>query len=504
MWIVRLALRRPYTFTVVALLILILGTLSALRMAKDIFPPIDIPVVSVIWQYTGLTPDEMEKRMVLLSERGMTTTVNDIEHIESQSLLGVGVIKVFFYPGTSIASAVAQITAVCQTSLRTMPPGTVPPLIIRYSVDNVPILQLGVSSSKYSEQALFDYTANFARVQLATVQGAAMPYPYGGKIRQVEVDLDPQALQANGLTPADVSAAINAENLILPSGTVKLGGREYGVLLNNSPRLVADLGNLPIRRTNGATIYIRDVAQVRDGSPPQTNIVRQNGRRGVLLRVFKNGESSTLDVIRRLKAAMPRVRAILPPEINFVPQLDQSIFVRSALNGVVREAILAAVLTAAMILLFLGTWRNTLVVVISIPLSIFCSIACLASCGQTINAMTLGGLALAVGMLVDDATVTIENIERNLGMGKSLLKGILDGAQQIAVPAFVSTLCICIVFVPIFFLSGVTKYLFSPLALAVIFAMLASYFLSRTVVPTSATGSRSCGPISARRTAFAP
>ena len=484
MWIVRLALRRPYTFTVVALLILILGTLSALRMAKDIFPPIDIPVVSVIWQYTGLTPDEMEKRMVLLSERGMTTTVNDIEHIESQSLLGVGVIKVFFYPGTSIASAVAQITAVCQTSLRTMPPGTVPPLIIRYSVDNVPILQLGVSSSKYSEQALFDYTANFARVQLATVQGAAMPYPYGGKIRQVEVDLDPQALQANGLTPADVSAAINAENLILPSGTVKIGGREYGVLLNNSPRLVADLGNLPIRRTNGATIYIRDVAQVRDGSPPQTNIVRQNGRRGVLLSVFKNGESSTLDVIRRLKAAMPRVRAILPPEINFVPQLDQSIFVRSALNGVVREAILAAVLTAAMILLFLGTWRNTLVVVISIPLSIFCSIACLASCGQTINAMTLGGLALAVGMLVDDATVTIENIERNLGMGKSLLQGVLDGAQQIAVPAFVSTLCICIVFVPIFFLSGVTKYLFSPLALAVIFAMLASYFLSRTVVPT--------------------
>jgi CzcA family heavy metal efflux pump len=484
MWIVRLALRRPYTFTVVALLILILGTLSALRMAKDIFPPIDIPVVSVIWQYTGLTPDEMEKRMVLLSERGMTTTVNDIEHIESQSLLGVGVIKVFFYPGTSIASAVAQITAVCQTSLRTMPPGTVPPLIIRYSVDNVPILQLGVSSSKYSEQALFDYTANFARVQLATVQGAAMPYPYGGKIRQVEVDLDPQALQANGLTPADVSAAINAENLILPSGTVKIGGREYGVLLNNSPRLVADLGNLPIRRTNGATIYIRDVAQVRDGSPPQTNIVRQNGRRGVLLSVFKNGESSTLDVIRRLKAAMPRVRAILPPEINFVPQLDQSIFVRAALNGVVREAILAALLTATMILLFLGTWRNTLVVVISIPLSIFCSIACLASCGQTINAMTLGGLALAVGMLVDDATVTIENIERNLGMGKPLLQGVLDGAQQIAVPAFVSTLCICIVFVPIFFLSGVTKYLFSPLALAVIFAMLASYFLSRTVVPT--------------------
>ncbi len=484
MWIVRLALRRPYTFTVVALLILIMGALSALRMAKDIFPPIDIPVVSIIWQYTGLTPDEMEKRMVLLSERGMTTTVNDIEHIESQSLLGVGVIKVFFYPGTNMGSAVAQITAVSQSSLRQMPPGTTPPLIIRYSVDNVPILQLGVSSTKYSEQALFDYTANFARVQLATVQGASMPNPYGGKIRQVEVDLNPQALQANGLTPADVSAAITAQNLTLPSGTVKIGDREYGVLLNNSPGLVSDLGNLPIKRTNGATIYIRDVAQVRDGSPPQTNIVRQNGRRGVLLSVLKNGGASTLDVISHLKAALPRVRAILPPEINFVPQLDQSIFVRAALYGVVREAALAALLTAAMILLFLGTWRNTLVVVLSIPLSIFCSITCLAACGQTINAMTLGGLALAVGMLVDDATVTIENIERNLGMRKSLLQGILDGAQQIAVPAFVSTLCICIVFVPIFFLSGVTKYLFSPLALAVIFAMLASYFLSRTVVPT--------------------
>jgi len=484
MWIVRLALRRPYTFTVVALLILIMGALSALRMAKDIFPPIDIPIVSVIWQYTGLTPDEMEKRMILLSERGMTTTVNDIEHIESQSLLGVGVIKVFFYPGTSMGVAVAQITGICQSSLRQMPPGTTPPLIIRYSVDNVPILQLGISSHKYSEQALFDYTANFARVQLATVQGASMPNPYGGKIRQIEVDLDPQALQANGLTPVDVSAAINSQSVTLPSGTVKIGNREYGVLLNNSPGLVADLGDLPIKRTNGATICIRDVAQVRDGSPPQTNIVRQNGRRGVILTVLKNGESSTLDVIRRLKAALPRVQAMLPPEINFVPQLDQSIFVRAALNGVVREAVLAALLTAAMILLFLGTWRNTLVVVISIPLSIFCSIACLASCGQTINAMSLGGLALAVGMLVDDATVTIENIERNLGMGKSLLQGILDGAQQIAVPAFVSTLCICIVFVPIFFLSGVTKYLFSPLAMAVIFAMLASYFLSRTVVPT--------------------
>ena len=484
MWIVRLALRRPYTFTVVALLILILGTLAALRMAKDIFPPIDIPIVSIVWSYSGLTPDEMEKRMTLLSERGLSITVNDIEHIESQSLLGIGVIKIFFYAGTNIDAAVAQVTAISQAAVRQMPPGTTPPLIIRYSAANVPILQLGISSSKYSEQALFDYTANFARVQLATVQGASMPYPYGGKVRQIQIDLDPQALQANGLTPADVSAAINAQSLTLPSGTVKVGTREYGVLLNNSPSLIADIGEIPIKRTNGATLFIRDVAQVRDGNPPQTNIVRQNGHRGLLLSVLKIGDASTLDVIRRLKAALPRVRATLPPEINFLPQLDQSIFVRAALNGVVREAILAALLTAAMILLFLGTWRNTLVVALSIPLSIFCSIACLAACGQTINAMTLGGLALAVGMLVDDATVTIENIERNLSMGKPLLKGILDGAQQIAVPAFVSTLCICIVFVPIFFLTGVTKFLFSPLALAVIFAMLASYFLSRTVVPT--------------------
>ncbi len=484
MWIVRLALRRPYTFTVVAILIVILGVVSALRMAKDIFPPIDIPVVSVIWQYSGLTPDEMNKRMVLLSERSLTTTVNDIEHTESQSLLGVGVIKVFFYPGTNIDAAVAQVTAICQPMIRQMPPGTTPPLIIRYSAANVPIMQLGISSKTLPEQAIFDYTVNFARIQLVTVEGASMPYPFGGKMRQIVVDMNPEALQANGLTPADVSAAVNAQNLILPSGTVKIGDREYGVQLNNSPELVSELGNLPIKVVHGSMIYIRDVAQVRDGFPPQTNIVRQNGHRGVLLSVLKNGSASTLDIIRRLKETLPRVRATMPPEINFVPQLDQSIFVRAALNGVVREAILAALLTALMILLFLGNWRNTLVVALSIPLSIFCSIICLAATGQTLNAMTLGGLALAVGMLVDDATVTIENIERNLAMGKPLLVGILDGAQQIAVPAFVSTLCICIVFVPIFFLTGVTKFLFSPLALAVIFAMLASYFLSRTVAPT--------------------
>jgi CzcA family heavy metal efflux pump len=484
MWIVRLALRRPYTFTVMALLIVILGVFTALRLAKDIFPPIDIPVVSLVWSYTGLTPEEMEQRIVYLSERSMTTTVNDIEHIESQSLLGVGVIKVFFHPGTSIDAAVAQVTAVNQGVVKQMPPGTLPPLIIRYSASNVPILQLGIGSRTIPEQTLFDQALNFIRVPLATVQGASIPLPSGGKVRQIQVDIDPRALQADGLTPYDVSAAVNAQNLTLPSGTVKVGDREYGVRLNNSPDVIADLGNLPVRQAGGTTIYLRDVAQVRDGYAPQTNIIRQDGHRGVLLTIMKTGEASTIDIIERVKAALPRVESTLPPGLRIVPLLDQSIFVRAALDGVVREAVLAALLTAAMILLFLGTWRNTLVVALSIPLSIFCSIICLGIFGQTINAMTLGGLALAVGILVDDATVTIENIERNHALGKSLIQAILDGAEQIAVPAFVSTLCICIVFVPIFFLTGVAKFLFSPLALSVIFAMLASYLLSRTVVPT--------------------
>ena len=484
MWIVRLALRRPYTFTVMALLIVILGVLSAWRMAKDIFPSIDIPVVTVVWSYGGLTPDEMEKRIVFLSERSMTTTVNDIEHIESESLLGVGVIKVFFHPGTSIDAAVAQVTAVSQPVVRQMPPGTTPPLVVRYSATNVPVLQLGIGSPTLSEQTLFDDALNFIRVPLATVEGASMPLPGGGKVSQIDVDLDPRALQANGITPAEVSAAINSQSLTLPSGTVKVGDREYGVRLNNSPDASSELGDLPIKQVRGATIYVRDVAQVRDGFAPQTNIVRQDGHRGVLLTVIKSGAVSTLAVIQQIKDALPRVESTLPPSLKVVPLLDQSIFVRSALVGVVIEAFLAAGLTAAMILLFLGTWRNTLVVVVSIPLSIFCSIICLAAFGQTINAMTLGGLALAVGILVDDATVTIENIERNHAMHKTLLQAILDGAEQIAAPAFVSTLCICIVFVPIFFLTGVAKYLFAPLAMAVIFAMLASYFLSRTVVPT--------------------
>ena len=484
MWIVRLALRRPYTFTVMALLIVILGLLTVSRMAKDIFPSIDIPVVSVLWTYNGLTPEEMEKRIVTISERAMTTTVNDIEHIESQSLAGVGVIKVFFQPRASVDAAVAQVTAINQTILRLMPTGTTPPLVIRYSASNVPILQLGLGSKVLPEQALYDIGLNSVRIQLATVQGASIPLPVGGKVRQIQVDLDPAALLAKGLTPADVSNAINAQNLTLPSGTAKIGDREYGVFLNSSPDTVEGLGNLPIKVVGGSTIYIRDVAQVRDGFATQANIVRQDGNRGALLSILKTGSASTLDIIERIKAVLPRVKTVIPPEMEVRSLFDQSVFVRAALKGVVSEGALAAALTAAMILLFLGTWRNTLIVALSIPLSIFCSILCLAAFGQTINAMTLGGLALAVGILVDDATVTIENIDRNLGLKKSLLQSILDGAEQIAMPAFVSTLCICIVFIPIFFLEGTAKYLFGPLAMSVIFAMLASYLLSRTVVPT--------------------
>jgi multidrug efflux pump subunit AcrB len=484
MWIVRLALRRPYTFTVMAMLIVILGVLSALKMAKDIFPSIDIPVVSVIWQYGGLTPEEMAERIVTVSERAMTTTVNDIEHMESQSFTGVGVIKVYFQPGTSIDAAVAQVTAISQTIIKVLPPGGTPPLIIRFNASNVPILQLGLGSKTLSEQRLYDLGLNFLRVQLAVVQGASVPLPMGGKVREIMVDLDLKALQSRGLTPADVNAALSAQNLTLPSGTAKIGDREYDVILNSSPSVLAELGDLPIKIVNGAMVYIRDVAQVRDGFIPQTNIVRQDGQRGALTTILKSGSASTLDIIDRVKAVLPQIRRSLPPELDLKPEFDQSIFVRAALSGVIKEAVIAALLTAAMILVFLGTWRNTLVVALSIPLSIFCSIICLYIFGQTINAMTLGGLALAVGILVDDATVEIENIDRNLHLKKPLVRAILDGAQQIAVPAFVSTLCICIVFVPIFFLEGTAKFLFGPLAMAVMFAMLASYFLSRTVVPT--------------------
>ncbi len=484
MWIVRLALRRPYTFTVMAILIGLLGVVTIARMATDIFPSIDIPVVSVIWSYSGVAPEEMEKRFVTVCERAMTTTVADIEHIESQSYNGVAVIKVYFHEGAKVEAGVAQITSICQTLLRIMPPGTTPPLIIQYSASNVPILQLGISSKTLSEQQLYDLGLNFIRTQLATVQGAQVPLPYGGKARQVMVDLDPQKLLANGLSASDVSNAINAQNVILPAGTQKLGEREYNVRLNSSPQVLDMLNDLPIKQVNGAMVYIRDVANVRDGFAVQTNIVAQNRIRSALLTVLKSANASTLDIIKRVKDVLPRIQATLPPELDITQLFDQSVFVRAAINGVLKEGVVAACLTALMILLFLGSWRSTLVVAMSIPLSILCSIIILGALGQTLNIMTLGGLALAVGILVDDATVEIENIHRNLGAGKPMVRAILDGAQQIAVPAFVSTLCICIVFVPVFFLSGVARFLFQPLAMAVIFAMLASYFLSRTVVPT--------------------
>jgi len=484
MWIVRLALRRPYTFTVMAILIVLMGIVTITRMATDIFPKIDIPVVSVIWSFPGVAPEEMEKRFVTVTERAMTTTVNDIEHIESQSYNGVSVIKVFFHEGAKVEAGVAQITSITQTLLRILPPGTTPPLILQYSASNVPILQLGLTSKTLSEQQLYDLGLNFIRTQLATVQGAQVPLPYGGKSRQVMVDIDPQQLFGKGLSPADVSNALNAQNVILPAGTQKIGDREYNVRLNSSPELLQALNDLPIKQVNNAMVYIRDVAHVRDGFAVQTNIVAQNRVRSALLTVLKSASASTLDIISRVKAALPRIKATLPPELDITQLFDQSIFVRAAINGVLKEGVIAACLTALMILLFLGSWRSTLVVATSIPLSILCSIIILSALGQTMNLMTLGGLALAVGILVDDATVEIENIHRNLAMKKPMVRAILDGASQIAVPAFVSTLCICIVFVPIFFLSGTARFLFQPLAMAVIFAMLASYFLSRTVVPT--------------------
>ena len=484
MWIVRLALRRPYTFTVMAILIVLMGIVTITRMATDIFPKIDIPVVSVIWSFPGVAPEEMEKRFVTVTERAMTTTVNDIEHIESQSYNGVSVIKVFFHEGAKVEAGVAQVTSICQTLLRIMPPGTTPPLILQYSASNVPILQLGLTSKTLSEQDLYDLGLNFIRTQLATVQGAQVPLPYGGKSRQVMVDIDPQKLFGKGLSPADVSSALNAQNVILPAGTQKIGDREYNVRLNSSPELLQTLNDLPIKQVNNAMVYIRDVAHVRDGFAVQTNIVAQNRVRSALLTVLKSASASTLDIISRVKTALPRIKATLPPELDITQLFDQSIFVRAAINGVLKEGVIAACLTALMILLFLGSWRSTLVVATSIPLSILCSIIILSALGQTMNLMTLGGLALAVGILVDDATVEIENIHRNLAMKKPMVRAILDGASQIAVPAFVSTLCICIVFVPIFFLSGTARFLFQPLAMAVIFAMLASYFLSRTVVPT--------------------
>ncbi len=484
MWIVRLALRRPYTFVVGAIVLLLLTPFVLLRTPTDIFPAINIPVISVVWQYAGLSAQEVEQRIIYNHERSLSATVNDIEHIESNAYNGVGVIKVFLRPGASVDAGVAQITAIAQTILRQLPPGQTPPLIIRYNASTVPILQYAVSSRKLSEQELYDMSQNQIRVGLSTVLGAAVPWPYGGKTRMVSVDLDLVALKSRNLSAQDVVNAISAQNLVLPAGSAKIGATEYDVELNTSPRVLEELNDLPIRTSKGATIFVRDVAQVRDGYAPQQNIVRQDGVRGALLTILKSGSASTLDVVERVKKAMPRIVSTLPPELDVKEFADQSLFVRAAIGGVLKEGLIAASLTALMILLFIGSWRSTIIIAVSIPLSVLASLAALSALGETINLMTLGGLALAVGILVDDATVEIENVHRQMAWGKPLENAILDGAQEIALPAFVSTLCICIVFVPMFFLTGVSQYLFVPLAEAVVFAMLASYVLSRTLIPT--------------------
>jgi multidrug efflux pump subunit AcrB len=486
MWIVRVALARPYTFVVLALLVFIVSPVVILRTPTDVFPNVDIPVVAVAWQFTGLNSEEMEGRITTVFERVLTTTVDNIEHIESTTVNGQSMVKIFFQPRVDLAKANAQVTAVSQTILRQLPASTQPPLVINYSASTVPILQLALSGPDLSEQALNDIGLNFLRTQLVTVPGAAVPYPYGGKQRQVRVDLNPALLQAKGLSPADIVNTLNLQNLVVPSGTAKIGQFEYDVGLNASPRTVAELNDLPIKVVNNAWVYLRDVAHVHDGFAPQTNVVRQDGRRGVLVTVLKAGDASTLDVVGGVRQMLPRVAQTLPPELKIQPLADQSVFVRAAVSGVIREAIIAACLTGAMILLFLGSWRSTLIIAVSIPLSILTSVIALSALGETINLMTLGGLALAVGILVDDATVEIENTNRNLERGLPVREAILEGARQVAVPALVSTLCICIVFLPMFFLGGVARYLFVPLAEAVVFAMLASYFLSRTLVPTLA------------------
>ena len=486
MWIVRLALSRPYTFIVMAIVIVLLRCVVVPRAPPDIFPEINILVIALNWSYDGLQAQEMERRITSGVERGITTLVNDVEHLESQSLNGRAIIKIYFHPGVNVSTALAQVTAISQTFLRFLPSGTTPPLVIIYSASTVPVLQIGLTSDSLSEQQLFDYGNNFIRTQLATVQGAAMPWPYGGKPRLISVDINPAALQAKGLSPVDIVNAVNAQNLILPTGTAKLGTLEYDVELNASPSRVSELNDLPVKTVNGSTIYLRDVAHVRDGFSPQTNVVLANGQRGVLMSVYKTGDASTLAIVDQVKQTLKDYEATRPEGLKVSTFFDQSLFVRAAIQGVLREALIAACLTAIMILLFLGNWKSTLIIAISIPLSILVSILCVSALGESLNIMTLGGLALAVGILVDDATVEIENINRQLAMGKETIQAILDGAQQIAVPAFVSTLCICIVFIPMFFLSGVAKYLFVPLAEAVIFAMLASYMWSRTIVPTLA------------------
>lgn len=486
MWFVAIALSRPYTFIVLALMLLIIGPLAITRTPTDIFPDINIPVVSVVWNYTGLPPDEMGDRITSVFERAVTTTVNDIEHIESESLIGVSVTKLFFHPNTHIELALSQVTAIAQTIIRNLPPGTLPPLILSYKASTVPILQLVLSSATIPEQRLNDLANNFMRSQLATVQGASVPYPYGGKTRQIQVDLNPKAMQTYGVSAQEINTAIGSQNLIIPAGTEKIGDYEYIVKLNGSPIKVEELNDLPISTTPGRVLYIHDVAHVRDGFAPQTNIVRVDGKRAVMMSIEKSGNASTLDIISRIKSLLPQIQAMLPEGITLTQFADQSLFVSSAITGVITEGIIAAALTGFMILLFLGSLRSTFIITLSIPLSIIASISILSALGETINIMTLGGLALAVGILVDDATVTIENINWNLEQGKEVEEAILDGAKQIAIPALVSTLCICIVFVPMFFLGGVAQYLFVPLAQAVIFAMLTSYVLSRTLIPTLA------------------
>jgi multidrug efflux pump subunit AcrB len=486
MWIVRVALQRPYTFIMLAVLIVLLGGYAILNTATDIFPNIKIPIAAVIWRYNGILPEEIANRIVLFSERTAQTVVNDVEHTESQSVVGTSIVKYFFQPGVDQDLSVAQITAVSQSQIAFSPPGTTPPFILSYNASTVPILQLALSSPTLSEARIFDLSQTILRTALATVQGASIPYPYGGKQRQVQVDLDPQALSANGLSGNDVVAAIGAQNLILPAGTQKIGALEYFIKVNSSPLAIDELNNLPIRARNGTVTYVRDVAHVRDGYAPQTNMVRLGGKRALLLSVLKTGKASTIDIINSINEKLPQIRTLMPADLKIEALSDQSVFVRAAISGVIREAVIAGALTGLLILLFLGSWRSTLIITISIPLSILASICCLSALGETINIMTLGGLALAVGILVDDATVTIENINYHLEQGKEVEAAILDGAHQIALPALVSTLSICIVFVPMFLLAGIAKFLFIPLAEAVVFAMLASYLLSRTLVPTLA------------------
>ena len=472
MWIVRLALRRPYTFVVMSILIMLLGGYTLTRMQTDIFPEIDIPVISVVWNYGGLSPEEMERRIVSNYERSLTTTVNDIEHVESQTLQGLSIVKIFFQPGANLDTAIAQVTAISQTVVRQMPPGATPPFIIRYSASNVPIIQALLQSDSLSEQQMFDLGMNFVRADISTVPGAQLPYPYGGRQRQVMVDIDPQRLFALGLSPRDVNAALGLQNVILPSGTARIGVDEMPVVMNSSPEVLEQIGNLPIRVSNGTTVFIRDVANVRDGYGPQQSIVHVDGRKSVLMTVLKHGSASTLDVVARIREMLPQTLTRLPRELRVSLLFDQSVFVRASVDGVAKEAGIAAALTALMLLLFLGSWRSTIIVIVSIPLSILVSIIALAALGQTLNVMTLGGMALAVGILVDDATVEIENVHRNLGMKKPMVRAILDGAAEIAVPAFVSTLCICIVFVPVVFIAGAAKSLFVPLSMSVVLGMM--------------------------------